>query len=192
MTGVFQRHREGARGSAGWGWLSGVELRGLARFASCDAEHVAVRRAYVRHDYAFTPLSASILASWLASPSPHTPPLPLLQLPSLSLHRHQPLALFLTSISPTFISTHPRPEPPIPSAPETFPDFFSDSLGVSDRAGFNNGTPYNLRDSVTNMSRCVQIGTLLGVDARKVNSGGCEGFCFVIRILSISVLRVQR
>lgn len=31
--------------------------------ASCDAEHVAVRRAYVRHDYAFTPLSASILAS---------------------------------------------------------------------------------------------------------------------------------
>lgn len=31
--------------------------------ASCDAEHVAVRRAYVRHDYAFTPFSASILAS---------------------------------------------------------------------------------------------------------------------------------
>lgn len=104
-----------------------------------------------------------------------------------------PLRFFL----PLFRLLSSRPTPAlnhrsIPSAPETFPDFFSDSLGVSDRAGFNNGTPYNLRDSVTNMSRCVQIGTLLGVDARKVNSGGCEGFCFVIRILSISVLRVQR
>lgn len=56
--------REGWQGDAS----EGVGLRGLARFAgvplaSCDAEHVAVRRAYVRHDYAFTPLSASILAS---------------------------------------------------------------------------------------------------------------------------------
>lgn len=56
-----------ARGGKEGDDSSGVELthrRGLARFArrfalsaaSCDAEHVAVRRAYVRHDYAFTPL----------------------------------------------------------------------------------------------------------------------------------------
>lgn len=58
--------------------------------ASCDAEHVAVRRAYVRHDYAFTPLSASILASWLLSPSLYTLLLPPGPPPSLRLFRAAP------------------------------------------------------------------------------------------------------
>lgn len=67
---VFQRFPEGFREGRG---RLGMTLRGwnsegwpgspAFALASCDAEHVAVRRAYVRHDYAFTPLSASILAS---------------------------------------------------------------------------------------------------------------------------------
>lgn len=57
----------GGWNSEGWPGSSAFAL------ASCDAGHVAVRRAYVRHDYAFTPLSASILASSLVSPSLYTP-----------------------------------------------------------------------------------------------------------------------
>lgn len=68
--------------------------RGLARFAgvrslrvaSCDAEHVAVRRAYVRHDYAFTPL-----------------PLPLYLVPDCSR-----LLSFSISLLTTFAHPHSR------------------------------------------------------------------------------------
>lgn len=42
----------GGSGTPG-GWLGSPAF---ALRESCDAEHVAVRRAYVRHDYAFTPL----------------------------------------------------------------------------------------------------------------------------------------
>lgn len=58
------RERRGRLGMTLRGWNSeGWPGSPAFAFASCDAEHVAVRRAYVRHDYAFTPLSASILAS---------------------------------------------------------------------------------------------------------------------------------
>jgi len=42
-------------GTSTGGWLARFSRR-HSLSASCNAEHVAVRRAYVRHDYAFTPL----------------------------------------------------------------------------------------------------------------------------------------
>jgi len=58
------------------GWLARFSRR-HSLSASCNAEHVAVRRAYVRHDYAFTPL-----------------PLPLYLVPDCSLLLSLPASLF--------------------------------------------------------------------------------------------------
>lgn len=95
--GSLPRRFYGRAGSTGriGGWFSGVGLRwggwlgspAFALRANCDAGHVAVRRAYVRHDYAFTPL-----------------PLPLYLLPDCALALSLSSALFLyLSISTTLI-----------------------------------------------------------------------------------------
>lgn len=75
-------------------WLARFSLsRWRSLSTSCNAEHVAVRRAYVRHDYAFTPL-----------------PLPLCLVPDCA-------PSFLTL---TFLLLYPRPRrfpPPSPGTP---------------------------------------------------------------------------
>lgn len=84
------------------GWLARFSRR-RSLSASCNAEHVAVRRAYVRHDYAFTPL-----------------PLPLYLVPDCSLLSLPPflflyLRLCLAFLIPgytSFARFHFVPPPP--------------------------------------------------------------------------------